>query len=68
MAIRILLSDTDHAIREATNGREALEMAQQKPDLIILDVDLPDIDGFEVCRKLMFSMRYNIFRAAHVLR
>jgi signal transduction histidine kinase/CheY-like chemotaxis protein len=38
--------------REATTGTEALRLAAEKPDLIILDVNLPDIDGFEVCRRI----------------
>ncbi len=37
----------------AANGREALgAVANGKPDLIVLDVMLPDLDGFEVCRRL----------------
>jgi two-component system OmpR family response regulator len=37
----------------AADGREALALvASGKPDLIVLDVMLPDIDGFEVCRRL----------------
>jgi two-component system phosphate regulon response regulator PhoB len=37
----------------ASTGRKALEMAQkQHPDLIILDLMLPDVDGMEVCRTL----------------
>jgi DNA-binding response OmpR family regulator len=37
----------------ATTGREALEAVQRRPpDLIILDVMLPDVDGLEVCRTL----------------
>jgi two-component system phosphate regulon response regulator PhoB len=37
----------------ASTGRKALEIAQkQHPDLIILDVMLPDVDGMEVCRTL----------------
>lgn len=36
-----------------TNGRDALAAATQvKPDLIVLDLMLPDLDGFEVCRRL----------------
>jgi diguanylate cyclase (GGDEF)-like protein len=38
---------------EAASGSEALERAQKEaPDLVLLDVKLPDINGFEVCRRL----------------
>jgi PAS domain S-box-containing protein len=37
---------------EARTGADALRLAAEKPDLIILDVSLPDIDGFEVCRRI----------------
>jgi len=36
----------------ATNGTEALQRARENPRLIILDVNLPDISGWEVCRQL----------------
>jgi len=40
-------------IRAATTGEKALELAQrQPPDLILLDVMMPGIDGFETCRRL----------------
>jgi PAS domain S-box-containing protein len=37
---------------EAHTGENALSMARQQPDLVLLDVNLPDISGFEVCRRL----------------
>ena len=38
---------------EAANGRDALLLAdREQPDLALLDIHLPDIDGFEVCRRL----------------
>ena len=40
-------------VSEAASGEEALAVANAKrPDLILLDVKLPDVDGFEVCRRL----------------
>ena len=40
---------------EAATGGEALRLVAQKPDLVILDINLPDIDGFEVCRRIKES-------------
>lgn len=44
----------DYDVRIANNGERALEIAQKydKPDLILLDVMMPGLDGFEVCRLL----------------
>ena len=40
-------------VHSVANGRDALQaVADQRPDLIVLDVMLPDLDGFEVCRRL----------------
>ena len=36
----------------ALSGAEALEKASAKPDIILLDLNLPDMDGFEVCRRI----------------
>ncbi|MBF0203087.1 MAG: PleD family two-component system response regulator [Desulfamplus sp.] len=45
---------SDYNIRVATNGERALEiaMSDNPPDLILLDVMMPGIDGYEVCRRL----------------
>jgi len=53
--IRILqeILGDKHEILFATSGREALDLiAQRPPDLILLDVMMPGMDGYEVCRKL----------------
>jgi PAS domain S-box-containing protein len=47
-----LLQRAGFRTREAKTGADALRLAADKPDLIILDVSLPDIDGFEVCRRI----------------
>jgi diguanylate cyclase (GGDEF)-like protein/PAS domain S-box-containing protein len=48
--------DQDYDIRFATSGLQALDLvAQAKPDLILLDVMMPGLDGFEVCRRLKES-------------
>ena len=48
-----LLENTDYRLVEAANGLEALKLAAQLlPDLILLDVLMPEMDGFEVCRRL----------------
>lgn len=47
------LAADDLTILCAENGQVALEMAaREKPDLILLDVEMPGLDGFEVCRRL----------------
>jgi DNA-binding response OmpR family regulator len=47
------LREEGHAIDLAPNGSEAIWLASENPyDAILLDVMLPDIDGFEVCRRL----------------
>jgi CheY-like chemotaxis protein len=47
------LSDTDYELRIATDGEQTLaEVARWKPDLILLDVMMPRISGFEVCKRL----------------
>jgi two-component system NtrC family sensor kinase len=45
------------AVIEAESGREALELAKQVPAAILLDVKLPDILGYEVCRRLKSNPR-----------
>ena len=47
-----VLRKAGYEVLECVNGTEALELARTQPDLITLDVHLPDINGFDVCRRL----------------
>jgi len=47
-----VLSRAGFEVLLASTGRQALELAQQLPDLAILDVRLPDMNGFEICKQL----------------
>jgi two-component system cell cycle response regulator DivK len=51
--VEMALSAERYFLLEATNGEEALEMAKkERPDLIIMDVQLPKMSGLEVTRRL----------------
>jgi PAS domain S-box-containing protein len=52
LAFSMVLRHAGFQTREAATGGDALRLAAEGPDLIILDVNLPDIDGFEVCRRI----------------
>src|SRR2546426_4668370 len=52
-AVRVRLASEGYAVRVAGDGPEALRMAaDERPDLVVLDLMLPGMDGLEVCREL----------------
>lgn len=58
---RYALSQAGFRVEEAANGRDALEAARARPpDLIVLDVRMPEVDGLEVCRELRKTSRVPI--------
>jgi len=60
------LKDAGYDVLEAKSGAEALELATRLPDLITLDVNLPDIDGFQVCQRLKSDPTTNHIPVLHV--
>ena len=58
-AIQIRLEQAGYEVMAAYDGQEGLEKAQkEKPDLIILDLMLPKMDGYKVCGMLKHDGRY----------
>lgn len=52
LALRDILSD-DYSVYTATNGSLAIsEVKKVNPDMVILDVMMPEMDGFEACKQL----------------
>ena len=54
------LKANGYEVIPASDGETALKLAkQEQPDLLILDVMMPKLDGYKVCRLLKFDSRYN---------
>jgi DNA-binding response OmpR family regulator len=57
--VKMRLEANDYEVIVAYDGQEALDKAhQEKPDLMILDLMLPKIDGYKVCRMLKLDDKY----------
>ncbi|MGV3760040.1 MAG: response regulator [Actinomycetota bacterium] len=55
-AVKLALEDEGWTVVEASTGEDALEAFQQEPaDVVLIDIMLPGIDGFEVCRSIRKS-------------
>lgn len=53
MMLTRFLNCNQYTLHTAGNGKEAIELARKiKPDLVLLDVMMPEMDGYEVCRIL----------------
>ncbi|HBB30769.1 MAG TPA: hybrid sensor histidine kinase/response regulator [Cyanobacteria bacterium UBA8803] len=61
-----ILCQAGFEVREAATGSEALDLAAHQPDLIILDIKLPDINGFEVCKMLKANSATALIPVLHL--
>jgi DNA-binding response OmpR family regulator len=58
-ALKLRLEATGYQVITAADGQEGLSLARREsPDLIILDVMLPKMNGYKVCRFLKFDAKY----------
>jgi DNA-binding response OmpR family regulator len=59
VALQFLMEKQGYAVMVAENGEDALELIyKHKPDLVLLDIMLPGIDGFEVCEIIRLNPDY----------
>jgi len=65
-SLRRSLQGGGYEVIEARNGAEALAMAEDGPALITLDINLPDMDGFEICRKLKANPKTSHIPVLHI--
>jgi signal transduction histidine kinase len=61
----VMLRRAGFEVLEAADGKSALEFAERMPDVIVLDVRLPDIDGFEVCRRIRANPKTARLKVLH---
>ena len=57
--LQVILEANGFEVQIAASGQKGLTLARSiRPDLIILDIMLPEIDGYKICRLLKFDERY----------
>lgn len=50
--LRSFFENKDYLVLPATNGAEALKQVERKPDIILLDINMPGLDGLKVCERI----------------
>jgi signal transduction histidine kinase/CheY-like chemotaxis protein len=61
-----ILRHAGYRVVEAATGTEALRLAKDNPDLVLLDVNLPDMSGFEVCRRIKAAPVTSLIPVLHL--
>lgn len=63
LSLQFLMKKAGYLVRTAGDGEQALaELAREKPDLVLLDVMMPKIDGFTVCQRIRASPEWQDVR------
>jgi two-component system response regulator AlgR len=64
--LALMLEELDEEVAgEAANGVEALEIARERrPDVLLLDIEMPEVDGFDVARHLPEPRPLIVFQTA----
>ena len=61
MLVKRALESRGYVLLEAVNGETGVTVAEEKEvDLVLLDINLPDIDGYEVARRLRTSEKHSL--------
>jgi DNA-binding response OmpR family regulator len=58
MSLEFLMKKNGYDVMVARNGTEALDIVEkQLPDVVLLDIMMPDVDGYEICRHIKASKK-----------
>jgi len=58
MSLEFLMKKNGYDVMVARNGTEALDIVEkQLPDLVLLDIMMPDVDGYEICKHIKGSKK-----------
>ncbi len=58
MSLEFLMIKSGYSVSVARNGTEALDIINKdKPNLILLDIMMPDVDGYSICKKIKASAK-----------
>ena len=61
-----ILTKAGFRVNEASDGRSALTLATQNPAVVLLDINLPDMTGYEVCRRMKANPATNSIPVIHL--
>ncbi|MBA4259264.1 MAG: response regulator [Chitinophaga sp.] len=59
MSLEFLMKKSGYGVMVARNGQEAMELLKELPALVILDIMMPDVDGYEICKHIKSTPTLN---------